>query len=223
MTIAATIEFPKEDVKSLMRQMERARKELGKSFGASVLMAMKYILQSVAKSTKIAEPYRAYRHVGASRSGKLQAYQVTTKYQTPRRKGKALRRSWQGPWRGQMIYAKNEQELKQRPALIVAMRGLAAESWKQAGDRANIRVPKKMMDNKTGARNMRIMKKAAHRWVAVDKRLTGDDPFIQLTNNLKYIGDALVGGESSISTSLERAARSMEKSLDNQIAKKFAA
>jgi len=215
------IEFPKEDAAALMKQMERARKLLGKDLKGSIISAMKYVMQSLAVSTKVSQKYRAYTELPKkSRSGLNSVFAVATKYQTPRRKGKALRRSWQGDWREQRIYAKNEAELKKRPAVIIAMRGLAKESWKAAGARNKMRITSAdKATGKTGA----IMRKAARRWVTAVNRLTGEDPYMQVTNELAYMENAINGGNSTINSSLARAARAMEHSIDRQLAARMGA
>lgn len=219
--IETSIEFPDQDVKELMRQMDRARRILNKDISGSVFMAMKYVMQSLSKSTRISQKYRAYTDTGRiSRSGLNHIYAVATKYRTPRRYGKSLRRSWQGDWREQLIYAKNERELRQRPAVIIAMRGLAKESWRAGGARNKMNMPRS--GDTSSARNKSIMQKAARRWIDTDSRLTGEDPFMSVKNNLKYITDAIEGGDQAVSSSLERAAKSMAHSIENQAAARFA-
>jgi hypothetical protein len=214
-----TLEWSRSDLNALKAQMERAQELLGKSMAASVQMAMKAVLNSLAKSTRVAERYRAYEQVGVSRSGLNKVYKVTTKYSTPARRGKSLRRSWQGDWRSQLIYAPNESSLKRRPAVIVAMRGLAAESWRQAGARSALRIGKAEMGGSRAAHNTRIMRKAARRWVSVDKDLRSDNPYMRVTNQLKYIRQALQGGEQSVNTAMKRAADGMAHRIDNELKK----
>jgi hypothetical protein len=219
--IAPTIEFPKDDVRALMHQMERARKVLGKDLKGSILVAMKHVVQSLAAATRVSKKFREYTEVGRSRSGKLIAYIVATKYRTPKRKGKALRRSWQGDWREQAIWAPNEAALKRRPAVIIAMRGLAAESWRAAGARNKFNMRKN--SETSSGRNKAIMQKAARRWTDVEHRLTGDDPYIRVDNNLNYITQAINGGEGMINGAIGRAARAMSDSIERQAAKRMGA
>jgi hypothetical protein len=223
MPAAVGLEWSKEDMARLMAQMERAREVLGKSMAASVQMAMKAVLQSVAKSTRVSEPFRAYKQVGVSRSGKNKVWEVTTKYRTPMRKGKALRRSWQGDWRKQLIYAPTEAQLKRRPAVIVAMSGLAAESWKQVLSRSLLEKTKAELKGSRKARNTRIMRKAARRWVSVDKNLRSHNPYMRISNSLKYIRQALQGGEQSINTAMRRAADGMAHRIDETLKQKVKA
>jgi len=220
MSQAATIEFPRRDVAALMAQMQRARKELGVSLGGSVKMAARAVMTSLAASTKVAEPFRDYWDTGeVSRTGENRKWVVVTKYETSRRRGKDLRRSWQGNWREQIIYAKDESELRRRRAVIVQMRGLAKESWKQMGRKAGVPISAASVPS----RNRRIMLKAARRWVSVRQNLNGPDPYIHVTDELVYIGDALAGGPKQADTAVERAARAMEKSIGDRIARKFGA
>ena len=215
---AFSIEFPREDVRALFRAMERAQGVLGKSVPQAQRMAMKSVLSSMAASTKVSKEFRDYKDTGrTSRSGQNKVYAVKTKYSTPRRKGKALRVSWQGPWREQLIYAPNETELKQRRAVIIQMRGLAAESWRQAGVRGGVRLTKAERATKRSAHNAYITKRAAHRWVEWQSSSRGDDPYIRVTNRLPYINEALDGGPSAVSTAMARGARGLEHHIDKQL------
>jgi cell division septum initiation protein DivIVA len=224
-----SIDFPREDVRALFRAMDRAQAVLGKSVPQAQRMAMKSVLSSMAASTKVSKEFRDYRQetetqfgitFGAtSRSGRNKVYLVKTKYATPKRKGKALRRSWQGPWREQLIYAPNEQELKQRRAVIIQMRGLAAETWRQAGLRGGIRLTKAQKATARSAHNAYITKRAARRWVEWASSARGDDPFIRITNSLPYIEAALEGGNQAASTAMARGARGLEHHIDKQLAR----
>lgn len=218
------VEVSRKDIAGVMAQLNRAQREVGLSAPRSMNLAMRAVLNSLATSTKVSKEFRDYRQVGESRSGKNKVYEVTTRYATPARKGKALRRSWtSGPWRGQLIYAENEDALKKRPAVIIAMRGLAAETFRQAGRKGGFHIPKKAQADSRAGRNMRIMMKAARRWAEYESHLKGDDPWLKMTNTLDYAQDALSGGASSVNTAMERAARALEHTLDNMMAKKYGA
>jgi hypothetical protein len=212
-----TIKFPAEDVGRFMSSIESLQKELGWSARGSFRMGGKAMLTSLASRTKVSQPHRDFVHKGESRSGKNQVYEVLTKYRTPKRKGKALRRSWQGPWRGQLIYAKNETELKQRRAMIIAMQGVAKESWAQAGKKGQIRITKKDEGN---PRNARIMKKAARRWVEYKLRITEKEQYLQVTNTMRHIEQALIGGRAAASEALGKAASAVERTIINTIKRK---
>jgi hypothetical protein len=225
MSVAVSIDFPKEDVQKLMAQMKRAQKALNMRQPQVVKMGATHVLSALADSTKIGEPYREYQDTGkTSRSGKNKVYVVQTRYQTPKRKGKALRRSWQGPLRGQIIYAKNERELKRRPAVIIAMRGVARQSWMEAGKKAKLRLTAR---EKAGtataaqaraAQNKRRMRKAARRWVEYSAVLRGDNPYIKVTNRIRHINEALNGGQMAVATAMSRAADKMEKKISGILA-----
>lgn len=212
-----TIDFPRDQVKQFERALKRVETDLGKSSKDAIYIGARQLLKSLATSTKVSEEFRDYELVGQSRSGLNNAYKVHTKYATPKRKGKALRRSWQGPWRDQLIYAKDVNELKQRPALIIAMRGIARESWLQAGRKGwiNIGVPK----TETAKRREGIMKKAARRWVRFTKKFGSTENYIHVSNNIRHIEQALVGGKKSVDDAMSRAARGVEKTIDNYLKK----
>lgn len=207
-------------INELRKAMKVYEAGLNVDMGVSLKVAARSVLSSLAKDTTVAEKYREYQDTGEkSRSGQNRKYLVTTKYATPMRKGKALRRSWQGPWRKQVIYAKNEQELKRRPAVIIAMRGLAAESWRALGKRGKITVKDWSKDTRA-AKNKRITKKAARRWVEWRSSLRGPLQYIVVTNHLQYIEHALQGGIAAVTSATERGARAMLHELENKVRKR---
>jgi hypothetical protein len=59
--------------------------------------------------------------------------------------------------------------------------------------------------------------------VSVASRLTGDDPFVKIENRLKYATEALRGGAAEINGARGKAARSMAKIIEADIAKKMGA
>jgi hypothetical protein len=204
----------KESLDNLHRAMKRWERELNVSETAAIKAGARAVLKSLAKDTVVAEEFREYRDTGeTSRTGRNKKYIVKTKYYTPQRRGKDLRRTWQGPWREQVIYAPDEAALKQRRAVIVQMRGLAAESWRQMGAMGRIRV--KGFDR--ASRNKRIMTKAAHRWVEWHQKLGGPLQYLTLVNNLKYIREALKGGVGSINDAVDRGARALVHHLENKL------
>ena len=229
MAIEATFEIDKRDVQSLQRQMERARKELGVSLPQAIKMAMRHVLSGLADATQISQPYREYEDLGPVERSKVgnRRYVVTTKYQTPKRKGKALRRSWQGPFRGQLIYARNERELKRRPAVIIAMRGVARQSWIEAGKKSKLRLTAKELAGTAttaqarSAKNKRRMRKAARRWVEYKAVMTGDNPYIAITNRIRHISAAT--SPSSLSNVMGRAALMFSNRIDGLVQKKLEA
>ena len=208
------LQVSEESILDLSNSIERFQKDLNKSRSTAFRAAGAKVLSSLAKDTKVANRYRDFTDTGEkSRSGKNKKYIVHTRYRTPIRKGKALRRSWQGDWRNQIIYAKNTRELKRRPAVIVGLRGLAAETWKAAGKRGRIRVN----GTDRNATNKRIVKKTARRWVSYYAKLSGDDQYIRIQNALKYIRQAI--GPSALDTAIKKGARAMEGEVNARIAR----
>jgi hypothetical protein len=218
--VSMTITFPREDVDRFYRAMQRMESELGMSHPHALRTGAKKVLGAMAQSTKVSQPYRDYREDGVTRSGLNRRFIVNTKYQTPKRKGKALRRSWQGPNRDQVIYAKNVNELKKRPALIIAMRGVAQESWRQVGQQGKFRIgtSKAFANDPRKAKWQRIMKKAARRWVDYRQVFGKAEQYIRITNRIRHIESALIGGKQTVSTVMERAAKGMERQIEKRLA-----
>ena len=128
-----------------------------------------------------------------------------------------MRRNWQGDWRKQIIYAPSEEELRKRPAVIIAMRGLAAQTWREAGRRGGFRITAAERGGSRKAHNTRIMRRAAHRWVIYREKLSGSDPYCWLRNQLPYIEHAMTGGKHAVGTAMDRAARGLDKMIARRL------
>ena len=216
-----SIDFDKGDMRRLVETMARARRELGVTLPHSVNMASRAILGSLAQSTKVSEKYRTFKDTGErSRSGMNKRYEVWTRYATPKRKGKATRASGRGPWRWQAVWAKGVQELKRRPAMRIVMRGVAKASFGQAIKKGNFGFPASAMAKGLEAKYKRIMLKAAHRWVEVTRRLSGDNPSFRMDNKMQHIMEALQNGPQTVDSAIGRAADGMTKNIDRQLAKR---
>jgi len=208
------VDISREAIKELRHAQERFSRELGKSQSTAFRAASAKVLNSLSNDTKVAGKYREITDTGQkSRSGKNKKFIIRTKYRTPKRKGKALRASWQGDWRDQVIYARNLQEVRRRPAVIIAMAGLAAESWKAAGQKGRVKVK----GTTRAATNKRIVKKAARRWVGYESNFKGNNQFVRITNALKYIREAV--GPSAVEAAVRQGAVAMHGEIEHRIAK----
>jgi hypothetical protein len=225
MAVAVSFKIEKGDIATLQKAMQRAQRELNLKQPQAIKMAMTHVLSGLANSTTVSKPYRDYEDKGPAPRSKVgnRIYVVTTKYQTPKRKGKALRRSWQGPFRGQVIYAKNERELKRRPAVIIAMRGVARQSWMEAGKKSKLRLTAREVEGTAtavqarAAKNKRRMRKAARRWVSYEANLKGDNAYIKVTNHMRHISAAT--SPSALSMVIGRAAQMMENRINGLVRK----
>lgn len=213
----------RESVLGLRDSIDRFQKELGVGRATAFRAAAGKVLNSLGKNTTVANRYRDFTDTGErSRSGLNKLYIVHTKYTTPKRKGKALRRSWQGNWRDQQIWARGVRELKRRPAVIVGMRGLAKESWRAVGKSGRVKLTKgELRTGSAGdfraARNTRIMKKAARRWVIWRANYVGDTPYIRIRNNLKYIRHAVKSG--AVNDAVQAGTRGMLHEMQRRVEK----
>jgi hypothetical protein len=223
--MSLSIKFERADVDRFYKAMQRMESELGMSHKHALRTGAQKVLRSLAQSTKVSKPYRDYKEVGVSRSGMNKVYEVTTKYRTPKRKGKALRSSWQGPWRGQLIYAKNEQELKRRSAVMIAMRGAAQESWRQVGQKGKfkIQISKGIQDDPRKSKWKRAMKKAARRWVSYLQVFGKAEQYIKIGNDIEYIKQAMIGGKQTVDTVMQRATKGMIHQIETRLKAKAAA
>jgi len=207
------VAFQPEDRKKFFDAIRRLENELGRSHKSASRQAARQILSSLAKITKVAPTHRKYIKLGKSRTGKTTKFKVITKH--TKHGGTARRWSAQGAWRRQIIYAKNVRELKKRPAMIIAMRGVAQQSWKQAGRKGRINVG--VGKEETAKRRAGIMKKAARRWVDYNEVKGPNGMGIAISNRMRHIEDALIGGRTAVSQTMATAARGLNKAVEREL------
>jgi len=204
MSKAASIEFPKQDVRRLWAQIDRAQKELGKGLSQAIKFAAWSVAQSLGVKTKVAPKYRPYKVVKEGRGRKGgKKYQITSF-----KKGRKHTFN---------IRAASVSELKKKPQVRIGKAGLAKSAWywgiKKIGGGKNLGMKGVTPGAKRGGgRNMNTT-----------SRLRGDDPFVKMVNSLPYAGNALKGGMGAVNNAMSKAARHMEKIIDGQIAKKLGA
>lgn len=203
-----SVDWPEADVARLLERMDRAQRACAMSFPQSMRLAFRSILNSVATSTNVSKVLREYTDVGMTKSGEKHIFEVINL--SMRAKKKVTK-----------IYARNEEELKLRPAVMIAMRGLAAQTWREAGKRGGFTVTKAEAAGSLSAKSARIMKIVARKWVDYSSNMSGDSPFIKMANRLPYIRQAMVGGANAVDTAVERAGKAMERVIESKIKKEF--
>jgi len=195
-----SIDFPRQDVRALFAQMERARRELGKGLGQSLRFAAWSVASSLGAMTKVAPKYRPYREVEKSRGGQRK-FEVTS-----HKKGSPKTFT---------VRANNVAALKRMPQARIGKAGLAKSAWfwglKKLGSSKGF-----SMKGATAS-----ARKAGGGVVDVTQRVRGDDPMIKIVNRLGYARSALRGGESAITGAMGKAARHMAHVIDGQIKRKF--
>ena len=238
MSDAVSIEWPKDDVQAMFRQIERAQKELGKSNLSSIQWAARVLLTSVAASTKVSKkvrpivrnPDKRYKTDRRRAPFGVMAYRDGKKvfrpiYRTGEFGGLRFfdkktvawydRSGGSGQWRkiasgpdiaNPEIIAPGIMKDKRRN---IWRSGFAKKTWTWAkgkigsgGTVTLMRVPN-------------IAEVKVHR----DK----DNPGITVTNRLNYFDKALKGEWMAIDSAMARATRSLDRKIDDQIAKKMGA
>lgn len=201
------LDWPKEDVRAIWRQIERNQKELGRSLGSSVKLAAWHLTRSLGTSTRVAPKYRPYKEIKETAKEKRakgggKKYEITT-CKGGRKKTFNIRSS------------KGVRELKQLPQVRIGNAGLAKSSWRfaisQFGSRRGV--------SKKGF--ARGIEGYAQKHTDITKRLKGDDPYVKISNRVNYIRDAMTGGENAVNTAMARAARGMMKHIDNKVKEKM--
>jgi len=204
---SVSIEFPKRDVRALWAQMDRAQKELGKNLGQALRFAAWSVARSLGVLTDVAPKYRPYkvieegRGVAKRRGGKK--YEIT---------------SWKKGRKSTFnVRAESVSQLKKKGQVRIGNAGLAKSSWmwgiKKLGSGGGVSM--KGISSRVKQRGGQNMD--------VTQRLRGDDPMVKIVNSLPYAGDALRGGMGVVNTAMGKAAKSMEKIIDANIAKKLGA
>ena len=202
-----SIEFPRQDVRAMWAQIDRAQKELGQDLGQAIRFAAWSVARSLGVITKVASKYRPYKVIkegrGAAKGKGGKKYEVT---------------SWKkGREKTFNVRAASVSELKKMGQVRIGNAGLAKSAWmwgiKKLGSGSGIG----MKGVTPGA------KQRGQQNMDVTQRLRGDDPFVKIVNSLPYAASALQGGMGAVNGVMSKAARSMEKIIDDKIKKKLGA
>jgi len=207
MSDLVSIEWPKQDVRTLWAQIDRAQKELGRGLGQAIRFAAWSVARSLGVVTKVAQKYRPYKEVKEARG--VVKFKGGKKYEVT---------SWKkGREKTFNVRAASVSKLKEMGQVRIGNAGLAKSAWmwgiKKLGSGGGIG----MKGVTPGA------KQRGQKNMEVTQRLRGDDPFIKIVNSLPYAANALQGGMSAANSAIGKAARSMEKIVDDKIKKKLGA
>jgi hypothetical protein len=199
MPLAASIEFPQGDVRALWAQIDRAQRELGRSLGASVKTAANMVARSIGASARRSDKYRDFRPVVGSQTTRgRQEYEVYRPYYA-----RKTRR----------FFAWNDQEAKESRYVKIGRRGLAKAIWAAIARG----IGGSHLAGSVGFSVAGLAKKYGY----AEARLSGEDPYVKLTNESYYAEAALSGGPQDVTTAIARASRAMEKTITNQLVKKM--
>lgn len=211
MAEAIQIEFPESDRRVMFAQLERARKELGKSLGQAVRFAAWSVATSLGASTKVSKKVRNVRMVRVNRKD----WGAVREYKEGRKVFEVEDWRWGSPPKHFKVTASSLGEAKKKNRARIRKYGLAKSSW-MWGVRAL------GAGAKFGGLGP-IARSKARDAISVTKKLSGLDPFIEIRNKLGYIRSALEGGPAEINTAMGRAARHMAHVIDANIKKKMGA
>jgi len=207
MSNQASMVWPKQDVRALFAQMDRAQKELGKNLGQTLRFAAWSVARSLGVVTNVAPKYRPYEVVkegrGMAKRKGGKKYEVTS-----------LKKGRKNTFN---VRAASVSALKKMGQVRIGNAGLAKSSWmwgiKKLGSGGGVSM--KGIASKVKQRGSQNMD--------VTQRLRGDNPFVKIVNSLPYAANALRGGMGSVNNAMGKAAKSMEKIIDANIAKKMGA
>jgi len=207
MSDQVSIEWPKQDVRALWAQIDRAQKELGRDLGQAIRFAAWSVARSLGVVTKVAPKYRDYKVVKEGRKVAKRAgsklYEVT---------------SWKkGREHTFNVRAASVAELKTKPQVKISNAGRAKSAWmwgiKKLGSGGGVSMK--------GVTSKGF--KVAQNSMDVEQKLTGDNPYVKIINSLPYAVSALKGGMGSVNDAMGKAARSMARIINADIKKKLGA
>lgn len=211
--MASTIEISmdRRDAAALFDQLERARKELGKSLGQAVRFAAWSLATSLGAATKIAPKHREVEAVPLNRAD----WGQVREYEAGRKEWKIKDYRWGAP-RLFKVTARTKTEAKQSRRGTIRHAGLAKQAWM-----FNV----KKLGKPLHAQGFiaALAKKKADTLAKVDQNLKGDNPHVKLFSRVRYAEAALKGGASSINGAFGKAARMMAIIIDKDIQKKMGA
>lgn len=201
-TIDVSAELQRQSLSSLMRQMERARRDVGKDLGQSVKFAAWAVADALRTATAIAPKRRPVREIGADISDRRKIFEVEGM-----KRGHAFRFQ---------IRATDKRAAIADKRVNIANSGLAQKSWHLSQSRLGSGRGGKKVAPRTQA--------LAQHYGSVEIRIKSDDPWVRIENRLPYASDAFKGGgDQVVSNVMERAARRMAHVIDGQIARKMGA
>jgi len=205
MPLDATIEFPRDDVDALFRQMERQSRLLGKNLVHSLNAAAMYLSRSLSASANVAPKARKIHplQISMSRRKNVKSWGVTGWFGRPRTYQTKILNTSKGP-----------EYVKERIGMI-RRRGLGKMTMGRMSKAVGGLAQTHMSGIAAGVADL------AKKYGNSEKGGGEQDPWIRMTNSLNYATDALKGGDSAIGTAMGRAARAMEKSIDTQLRKKY--
>jgi len=208
-TVDFDIKFPREDVEALFAQMQRAQKEIGASMGGAIKMAGFQLARTMGTSTAVSDKKRDYKIIQQRRARPGRPKQMMIEVTSYRGgKKKTFRRLIDG----------GKREANKSTAVEIGMRGLAKSSWKWGAKGAKT----------AGAVGYgRDVSRSAKQWGSRYGRgkghYRGDSPYYVIESRLPYIRKALQGGERTVETATQRAARALSETIDNKLKKKMGA
>jgi hypothetical protein len=211
MAVDVTATLRRQDIGDLMRAMERARKEVGKSLGNSVKFAGWAVADALRTAARVSPKKRPVRLDDERMADPAQ-----------KRYARGLK-----PFLAERVhYRKGRYDIPFRAAGLreakaskwakIGNSGLAARTWHAAQSRLG--------SGRGGKKVEPYTQGLAQQFGSVTLRVKGDDPFVRIDNRLPYAAAAFKGdGEQTVSNVMERAARRMMHVIDGQIAKKMGA
>lgn len=197
-----SFEFPQAESERMFAEMQRAQRTLGISMRGSVAWAGSLLAQSLGARTKLSEKKRVMVDNPNPSSDRRRAPFGTMVWRNGEQVFKPV---WRTGKAGSHYYASKE-EAKNDRRLIIGRRGLAKKSWtwmKNTNRNASATI--------MGARNVS----------STDWSGGVDNPTLTITNELRYMQHALIGGSGALSGAITAATNRLHHEINRKAAKAF--
>lgn len=205
MSEAITFEVDQSSVRNVMDAINRASKELNKPLKSSVRWAGALFLQSAAKQTRLSKAKRDVVQISGI-SDRRRAKFAMIKYD---KHGNKVKSPLWGRGKGGLVRYEKKSEANKDPRRKIGRRGLAKKSWTFARQRLGGGV----IRNVHGVPSLAEIK-----WSGGEA-----SPTMTITNRIRYMDKAMIGGMSALNTALQSASNKMMKRIDQEIEKKMGA
>lgn len=203
MNNAVEVKYNWTDHRALLQQMERGRKEFGKSLGQSIRWAAWHLAKTLGTSTKVSRKIRSIHPMPRRGFKKEDRAEGKKPFNVHFDKGR-------GSY-NRVIWKRNITEVKKSPLATVRMRGLARAAWMW-----NIKKVGSGMGSGFASPEARAK---AQSKAGVEQALRGDNPYVKMRSRVNYATAAMENGPQSIDTAMRRAAAMMAHTIDAKLQK----
>ncbi len=205
MSKAITFQVDRESVNNVMDAINRASTELNKPLKSSVRWAGALFLGSAAKLTRLSKPKHKVVEL-KNVKGRRRAKFALIKYN---KQGQEIKVPLWGTGKGGIRRYETKSEANKSPRRKIGRRGLARKSWKMA---------RQKLGGGEISRIYGVPSLAEISWSG-----GASNPSVIITNRIRYMDKAMIGGMGGINKALQSSSNKMMKRIEQEIEKKIGA